>query len=129
MSGMAQLNLKNQLTHFVKQKIEKIGLTLDSHSVALMNRMISHAIDRMVLAKAVEHPGHDVHPKDIGPVLLERLRLLRVRLEGVVDRSCMCVLTYYAGLDKLEIRQPAQDRGTDARRPEIGAGDLPPLLQ
>jgi hypothetical protein len=73
MSGMNQLNVKNQLVYFVKQKLDKGGITLDPDSAGLMNRMISHAIDRMMLVKALENPGRMIHAQEALSDFIEAL--------------------------------------------------------
>jgi hypothetical protein len=70
---MGQLNVKNQLVYFTRQKLDKAGINLDQDSLGLMNRMISHAIDRMMLAKALDNPGRVIQTQEALADLIEAL--------------------------------------------------------
>jgi hypothetical protein len=52
--GMAQLNAKNQLSYFVKRRMEKLGVKFERRCAGYMDRILSHAIERMALARVLD---------------------------------------------------------------------------
>ncbi len=64
MTGMAELNAKNQLVYFVKRRMEKLGVRLEHRSVGLMDRIIGQAMDRMILARVIDRPDKIVQTQE-----------------------------------------------------------------
>ncbi len=54
MSGMTQLNAKNQLAYFAKRRMDKLGVKLEHRCAGYMDRILTQAIDRMALARVLE---------------------------------------------------------------------------
>ena len=64
MSGMAQLNAKNQLAYFVKRRMDKLGVTFEYRCAGQMDRMLTHAIDRMILARVIDRADKVMQAQD-----------------------------------------------------------------